>query len=111
MNSKRLILHPFPSSPLPARRLANAVVEVAKQAADDVPAIAAANFDIALKIDPYEATLRQAGRLQLLGSDFVGAENLHQLPTGHLDEFHKRTIRDRSELIAPLLLTTVIAAA
>ena len=47
---------PAAVGPLQARLLADAVLELAQQAADDVPAAVAAEFDVALAIDADHAS-------------------------------------------------------
>src|SRR5438270_9655 len=74
--------------PFAAGRLANSVIEISEQPADHVPAVAAAHFDVSLKVDPHEASLGQPRGFQLLGCHLIGVEDLHQFAPRHFNELH-----------------------
>lgn len=66
-------------SPIEAGLSFDSVLVVAEQAADHVPTVAAAYFNIALQIHPHKALIGQAGFAELIGLYLVGAQQMHQL--------------------------------
>jgi len=73
-------------SPFQAGSALHPGFEISEQAADDAPLGVVANFEVALRIDPHQRVLADAGVAQ--GVHFLIVDQLEQGLARHLDEFH-----------------------
>src|SRR3954451_24284566 len=67
---------------------ADALVEFAQQAADDIPAAGAADFDITLSVHAHDGLVLNAGGGEVIVVQLIVGDDFFECCTGHFDERH-----------------------